>query len=227
MGLVRSRSFTQGLALGASALAISACADLSVHESKDPAVQGRISALEAQVRQSPDDVKLLIELGEAQHEANQDFAAADTLRAAVDRDAKSAKAHGMLADTYLSLGYVSSAVDHLRQCMGIDRSDPDCLFAVGSLFENDSTQQGMSEARRAYRQMLATAPNHKKAALVRSRLDQLDAKLGPDNGQPEAAASQPATGDNPHAGVPGAPQGELPPGHPTTAQGQLPAGHPT
>lgn len=232
-------SSSRTLALGAGAVALAACADLSVHESKDPALQSRIAAIEAQVRQQPDDVALLIQLGEAQHDANHDFAAADTLRAATDRDPKSAKAHGMLADTYLSLGYVTSAVEHLRQCMGLDRQQPDCLFAVGSLFENDSTQQGMSEARRAYRQLLALAPGHKKAALVQSRLAQLDAKLGPDTGQPEAAASQPATdeaagqatGANPHAGVPGAPQGELPPGHPTTGQPSGAAttipGHPT
>lgn len=147
---------------------------------KDSPAARHAAEAKARVAQKPNDPALLLELAAAYAEDHRTFDAADTYQLAIDQGAKTAQAYAGLAETYLELGYIPRMVEQLRQCMSIDRNDPDCLFALGSLFQADGSPDGLREARRTWRQILAAAPSYRRAATVKSMLEQADARLGPE-----------------------------------------------
>jgi cytochrome c-type biogenesis protein CcmH/NrfG len=186
------------LSIVLAAVSLVACSDVRKVESKDPALERRIAELRAKLEQRPEDVAVLIEIGEAYAAADRVFEASDAFLRATELDQQNVRARAGLAAAYLELGYVPRTVEQLRACMEVDRSYPDCLLVVGELFESDGSPPALKEARKTFRHFLALAPDHARAAYVKSKIDQLDARLGPEEPQAPAeapeqqAASQPA-----------------------------------
>lgn len=221
-------------ALGAAGLALllGAC-DLqpTAARTMPPDLAQRIAERELRLRSSPDDVALLVELGELYMEAKRSFEAADALRAALERGGQgNVRVHAAMFNNYLNLGYVEPAIEAMKACFAIDRLHPDCLYGFGMLMLSDASPQAQRETRVIWRRFLEQAPNHPRAAYVRSQLEQLDARLGAEEPTPEGAHGQagsphapPGHGASPHgAGAPGAsPHGA---GAPGAAPGASPHG---
>jgi cytochrome c-type biogenesis protein CcmH/NrfG len=197
----------------------------------DPAISRRIGDLKARLMEHPGDPNLLSDLGAAYADGGRLFEAADAYQEAIDHGANTPKTHAGLAETYLRVGYVSRSVDELRSCMTLDRSSPDCLFALAHLFEAEGSPQGLKEARTSLQQFLTLAPQHPRRAEAEKALERVEARIGQANAdEGKADPSIPAhaqIGQEEGGEAEGLDQGsELPPGHPSTGA-QLPAGHPS
>jgi Tfp pilus assembly protein PilF len=201
-----SRTDLRGaLALGALSLGLAAC-DLEIGRPRlDPALERRLAERQAAVRARPDDLQAALSLAEGQLEAKQLFAAAEGFRAAATRDPSSARAHAGQFLTYLELGYIEAGIEAMKACFQLDREQPDCLYGFGALMELDGSERALREGRFVWHRLLEVAPDHRKAAYVRSALEQLDARLGPQAPRAAPTAEEaPAQPADPHAGVPGA-----------------------
>lgn len=198
-----------------------ACGDLSKTEA-NPAAKEKIARARLAYDAAPNDIKAIVALADAYTDANHMLEAVDGYQKAIELGAKDPRVYGALAGLYIKFGYLQSAVDNIKGCMAVDRNDPECMLAIGLLFETDGGKQMQAQARQAFNSMLAVAPNHPKAALVRSKLDQLNARLGPaEEGEaeeaPHGAEGSPHGGGaavdendpnvkDPHAGIGGKPE---------------------
>lgn len=192
-----------------------ACGDLAKPEA-NPAAKEKIARARLAYDAAPNDVKTIVALADAYTEANHALEAVDGYQKAIELGAKEPRIYGALAGLYIKFGYLQSAVDNIKGCMAVDRNDPECMLAIGLLFETDGGREMQAQARQAFSSMLSVAPDHPKAALVRSKLDQLNAKLGPiEEGAPEEAEGSPHGGavgaedpnvKDPHAGIGGKPE---------------------
>lgn len=200
--------------LAVLSIALFACGDLSKTE-PNAASKEQIAKARLAYETSPNDPQKVVALADAYADGNKLIEAADGYQKAIELGVQDARVFGTLAAIYVKFGYLQASVDQLRSCMGIDRNHPDCLYAVGTLFEMDGTREMQGRARTAFRAMLDVAPNHPKAALVKSKVDQLDSRLGPaaaaeegdDHPAEEGEATEDAPpspkGQDPHAGIPG------------------------
>lgn len=199
--------------------------NLSIDASRElePGLARRIAQKQAELASKPGDAQIQVELGELYLEAERFFDAADTFRAAQAAGADTAQLHGGLAQAYMELDYMQSCMEELRTCYQKSRDEPGCLFVLGFLTQDSSDPRGLAEAQRAFTRLLEVAPKFRKAQLVSSSLDQINARLAsmpPPNNPASQPAAQPA-------------EGGMPAGHPPTggaeaagsAQG-MPAGHP-
>lgn len=157
-----------------------------------PAEQAVLQARENAVRQNPNDAPARLELAAAYRDAGRLLLAAEQYRAAETLGAKDTALQAGLARIYFDLGYIRSAIERLQSCFQQDRRQPDCLYVSGRLLESDESRAGLTQAQMAWRQFLEHAPNHPLANEVKSRLDQVEARIArlP---APTAAASQPAS----------------------------------
>jgi tetratricopeptide (TPR) repeat protein len=167
-----------------AALALLGC-ELDVHRPRlDPAIERRLAERRAAADARPDDLEAALALAEAQLEARQLFAAAEGFKAAATRAPSSARARAGQFTAYLELGYIEAGIEAMKACFQLDREQPDCLYGFGALMELDGSERALREGRFAWRRFLEVAPAHPRAPYVRSALEQLEARLGPDAPQP-------------------------------------------
>jgi cytochrome c-type biogenesis protein CcmH/NrfG len=177
-------------------LTLVACGDLARTE-PNPAAAKKIADARLAYETSPNELARVIALADAYYEGGRMIDAVDGYQKAVALGSKDPRVLGTLGSLYVKFGYLQSSVDQIRNCMESNREHPECFFALGSLFELDPNRQMQAQARRAFVTFTETAPpNHPKMALVRSKIDQLNARLGPDVPQ----QPQPGQGTaDPHA----------------------------
>ena len=200
-------------------LATAGC-DLDFQAQKDlPAgLARRIAQKRAEAEQRPSDPQAALQLGELYMEGERWFEAAEALSRARTNAPQDTRALGGLATAYMSLGFYNQVELLLRDCFQRNRQEPGCLYAAGELMMLVGSKPALEAARSVWSNLIAIAPNHQKAAYVRSALDQLNAQLGP-----PGAASQPSS----RPAQPGqAANQELPAGHPPPAGHPTPSGHP-
>lgn len=194
-------------------LLLGACGDLARSE-PNPAAAKKIAEARAAYEASPNDLSKVVALADAYNEGGRAIDAADGYQKAVALGSKDPRVFGSLAALYVKFGYLQSSVDNIRGCMESNREHPDCFYALGALFELDPNRQMQSQARRAFNTFIEIAPpNHPKLALVRSKIDQLNARLGPESAEqpmPNDPHGGGAAGGDPHAGMGQQPQQQQP-----------------
>lgn len=166
-----------------------------------PELVRKIEAKSRAAAQSPEDLKVKVELADLYREAGRYFEAADHYLGATQIDPKSPAAHYGLALSYNAVGYYTRAFQSMRDCLGADPDHPDCLFLTGTMLRSDGSQSALEQSRFAFERLLSVAPNDPRAASVRQSLQQLSAQLKPKADAPAAPASRPA-GDAPAADAP-------------------------
>lgn len=158
----------------------------------EPALARRIAQKVAEIQAAPADRAKRLELGNLYLEAREFFDAAEAFRTASDGDKTDPAVHGGLAEAYLELGYFPSSLEQVRACFGKDRKEPGCLYVYGRMMSQIDDPQAQREAQGAYRDLLRVAPDFRKAKVVASELDQIDARVA-QLPAPAAPASQPAS----------------------------------
>ena len=205
--------------------------DLDFRAQKDlpSGLARRIAQKRNEFAQKPQDAQAARELGELYIEGERWFEAAETLSTARRLGGDDTRTMGGLAVTYMSLGYYEQVEKLLRDCFKRNRQEPGCLYAAGELMMLVGSQPALEAARSVWSNFVAVAPDHIKAAYVRSQLDQLNARLGPPgaapSSQPATAASQPGHPPTSAAADNGMPPGHPPPGAAASGNG-TPLGHP-
>ncbi len=184
----------------------------------DPGLERRLGQARAEAASR---TEALVDLGRLELEAEQWFAAAETLLRAREQGFDTAPTLGGLAFAYVRLGYVGSAVEALRSCFRKAPGYPDCLYAFGILLERDPNDGAQRELQRNWaRFLLVSAPNDPRRSYAESMLAQLTARFGPLTEQdirggppPENGAPSPERTESPEAppssaGAPHPPPGE-------------------
>ncbi|MBX2814263.1 MAG: tetratricopeptide repeat protein, partial [Myxococcales bacterium] len=121
----------------------------------------------------------LVTLGQTALEAKKYFEAAENFLKAREQGPESTLIYAGLARTYVELGYTVSSVDAIRQCFRLNRTEPDCLYAFGTLITSDPSDKAQREAQRTWERFLRVAPaNHPQRGYVESTLAQLNSKYG-------------------------------------------------
>ncbi|MBI2377827.1 MAG: tetratricopeptide repeat protein [Deltaproteobacteria bacterium] len=211
------------------ALSASACTFDPTGTTTPPALGAKLSELTAKVRTSPDDLEARVALAEAQLATNQLFAAADLSKETAERWPKDPRAYATLADAYDRLGYFMKGFEALRRCLDTMPGNDPCTVSMAFLLLGEGSDFAQKEARRMLRTFVANTKDHPRLLEAQSTLALLEKKLGPD--APDSAVAEGATpsepanphgagfgvaGQNPHAGVTGAPPAgpvDLIPGH--------------
>ncbi len=127
-------------------------------------------------------------------------------------------------------GDADGALAEHRRVLQVAPESPESLFFVGALLleRSGGDKARLAEGKRYWQKLLEVAPNHPRAALVRSSMPRLEEIFS-------KGATQMPPG-HPEVALQGAqsslPEGhpsiqELPPGHPVLGAGQLPQGQPT
>lgn len=202
-----------------SALILTGCeVDFAKKPIADPGLARRIAQQRATLNTNPNDGAGWLALGDMFFEGEQYFDAADAYVRAENAGGPKTPIIAGLSNTYLQLGYYQVAIERLKKCFQLNRNEPMCLYALGSILESNGDERSMADARRAYLHFLAVASSHPKAAYVKSRVDQINARIGP----PDPSEMMPP--------------GATPPGHPATQPSapdepddrpdQMPADHP-
>lgn len=205
-----------------SALVLVACeVDFGTKPVADPGLARRIAQKKAELQSTPNDGGAWLALGDLYFAADQYFDAADAYVRAEALGAPQSPVLAGLANSYLKLGYYQQSIDRLKKCFQINRNEPMCLYALGTVMESNGDERSLADARRAYMHFLAVAGEHERAAYVKSRIDQITARIGPPDPNETIAigpASQPAS--QPAAPPPAPPpESSGPPGVPGHGDG--------
>ncbi|MEQ9501930.1 MAG: tetratricopeptide repeat protein [Deltaproteobacteria bacterium] len=199
-----------------SALALVACeVDFAKKDIADPGLARRIAQQKAQLQSAPNDGAAWLALADMYFAADQFFDAADAYVRAEALGAPKTPVLAGLANTYLKLGYYQKSIDRLKSCFQLNRNEPMCLYALGTIMESNGDERSLADARRAYMHFLAVAGEHERAAYVKSRIDQITARIGPPDPTETIAigpSSQPASQP---AGAPPGAHGAAPTNEPT------------
>ncbi len=217
--------------LAALLVVLSGCSlDFQAQKDLPPGLQRRIAQKRAEAAERPNDVEVALQLGELYIDGERWFEAAEALNLARQNGGGTdPRVLGALATAYLSLGYFDQVEPLLRDCFQRNRQEPGCMYAAGELMMLVGSQSALEAARTVWSNLVAVAPDHRKAAYVRSALDQINAQLGPPGAPKDAPASRPASQPAARAETaPPAGGAAPPPGHPPTesAAPRPPPGHP-
>ncbi len=149
-----------------------------------------IKALEDRFAESKS-ATVALQLSAVLADSGRGFEAADVLLEAELAGQATPKIHAALAQTYADLGYGRAVIRELGGCLERARRQPDCLYLLGRILEEDGTPSSLREARRTYTLFLEVAPDHPEANRARSALEQLGGPLREAASRPSSAPAAP------------------------------------
>jgi cellulose synthase operon protein C len=155
-------------------------------------LERRVADLERRLRESPDDIGVLVESGIAEKTAGHLDEAEVKFRRALSYDPDSSVLHFFLAEIFYNRGLGEEALRFLRRSIDLNPANPDAHFLAGFILGDLGR---VDEAREANRRAVALNP-----ALTRAQ-----ANLSLESHRQSANASSATAGDAPASGRAGSP----------------------
>ena len=138
-------------------------------------IRTRIAGLEKMLAASPDNVQVLIQLGNDYSDAGNHTKAVETYQRALQIDPRNADVLTDMGVSYRKLGKPEDAVASFQRALEIDPNHAISLFNLGIVYRDDLKKP--AEALQAWEAFLQKAGDAPHAVMVRPWVKQLKEKL--------------------------------------------------
>ncbi len=135
----------------------------------------QIQALQAEVAKDPNNVKLLVNLGNMYYDTREFQQAIDTYEKAMKLDPSNIMVQVDLATAYNYLGQTDKAVDGLKAVLEKDPNQPQALYNLGIIMLHG--KNNLEAARDYWTRLVKTGTDQIDLKLVKQRLDVINGMI--------------------------------------------------
>jgi len=140
----------------------------------DPAVlQQNEARLKSDLAASPNDARILVQLGNLYYDSGRFRDAVDYYGRALDLDPRNVDVRTDRGTSYWNLGQADAAIVEFQKALEVDPAHAQTLYNMGVVYL--SGKNNPAEARKTWEKLLATNPNYPDRAKVQEQLSSLGA----------------------------------------------------